>query len=93
MARSGVLQFNDAFRPVARRLVTLARRLNFTMASRKAKIVIGAMNTYMMAKRFARKPANAAMGAPVDKLRHLLGRKNGRSAKAVTVDPATPALG
>jgi len=85
----GVLQFNDAFRPVARRLITLARRLNFTMASRQAKIAIGAMNTYMMAQRFARRPANAAMGAPVDNLRRLLGRKNGRSAKAVTVDPAT----
>jgi len=79
-----VLQFNDAFRPVARRLMTLARRINFTMASRKAKIAIGAMNTYMMAKRFARKPANAEMGAHLDKLRRLLGRKNGRSAKAVT---------
>jgi hypothetical protein len=88
-----VLQFNDAFRPVARRLVTLARRINFTMASRNAKIAIGAMNTYMMAKRFARKPANAAMGAHLDKLRRLLGRKNGRSAKAVTVDSAMPALG
>jgi hypothetical protein len=78
---------------VARRLVTLARRLNFTMAPRKAKIAIGAMNTYMLAKRFARKPANAVMGAHLDKLRHLLGRKNGRSAKTVTVDSATPALG
>lgn len=76
-----VLQFNDAFRPVARRLVMLARRLNFTMASRKAKIAIGAMNTYMMARRFARKPANAAMGASVDRLRHLLGRKNSRSTR------------
>jgi hypothetical protein len=75
-----VLQFNDAFRPVARRLVILARRINFTRASRRAKISVAAMNTYMMVKRFARRPANAAMRASVDHLRRLLGRKNKSSA-------------
>jgi hypothetical protein len=74
-----VLQFNDAFRPVAQRIVTLARRLNLTMATRKAKIAVGAMNTYMMAKRYARRRGNAAMRARLEKLRLLLGRKNGRS--------------
>jgi hypothetical protein len=75
-----VMQFIDAFRLVARRLAMLAAKLNFTMASRKAKIGIAAMNTYMIAKRHARNLKNAAVGAPVNQLRHALGRKNGRSA-------------
>jgi hypothetical protein len=75
-----VMQFIDAFRPVARRLAMLAAKLNFTMASRKANIAIAAMNTYRTAKCYARNLKNAAMGAPVNQLRHALGRKNGRSA-------------
>jgi hypothetical protein len=38
------------------------------------------MNTYRTAKCYARNLKNAAMGAPVNQLRHALGRKNGRSA-------------
>ncbi|HKS21617.1 MAG TPA: hypothetical protein VJZ76_02375 [Thermoanaerobaculia bacterium] len=82
------LQFDDAFKPVARRLIMLAAKINFTIASRKAKVAIGAMNTYMMARRFARRRVNAAMSLRVEMLRRELGRKNGRST-APDVPPVT----
>jgi hypothetical protein len=71
------LQFADAFRPVSRRLVILAARLNFTVASRTATIAIAAMNTYMMAKRYARRPTHEATVSRIAKLRAALGRRNG----------------
>jgi hypothetical protein len=71
-----VLQFIDAFRPIADRLAVLLKTLNHTMAARKAKIAIAAMNTYMMAKRYARRPQNAALSLHVERLRQALGRTN-----------------
>jgi hypothetical protein len=71
-----VLQFIDAFRPIADRLEVLLKTLKHTMAARKAKIAIAAMNTYMMAKRYARKRQNAALSPHVENLRHALGRTN-----------------
>ena len=84
------LQFIDAFGPVADRLAALLASVNYTMASRRAKVAAAAMTTYAVAKGLARDPGGASLVVHLDILRHDLGRKN-RPPRRVTPDPATPA--
>lgn len=84
------LQFIDAFRPIADRLAALLASVNYTMASRRAKVANAAMTTYAVAKGLARDPDGAPLVAHLETLRRDLGRKN-RPPRPVTPGPATPA--
>jgi len=84
------LQFIDAFRPIADRLAALLASINYTMASRRAKVAAAAMTTYAVAKGLARDAESAPLAAHLETLRRDLGRRN-RPARSVTPDPATPA--
>jgi len=85
------LQFIDAFRPIADRLAALLASVNYTMASRRAKVAAPAMTTYAVAKGLARDSSSAPLAAHLDTLRRNLGRTN-RPQHHVRPDPATPAL-
>jgi hypothetical protein len=53
------LQFIDAFRPIADRLAALLASVNYTVASRRAKVASAAMTTYAVARGLARDPESA----------------------------------
>ena len=68
------LQFIEAFGPIASRLGALARNLQFTMQSRKAKISADALQTYEIAKGVACDPGSADLVTHVGDMRRTLGR-------------------
>ena len=82
------LQFIEAFGPLASRINVLARRLRFTMRSRRARISAGALQMYEIAKGVARDPSSAALTAHVEEMRRALGR--GRPRVKKTPVPETP---
>jgi hypothetical protein len=74
VAGHDVLQFIEAFRPVANKVNALGRSLEFTMDSRKSALVVNALRVYDLAKSVARNPRNAAMGAHVKTMKRDLNR-------------------
>ena len=86
------LQFIDAFGPLASRILVLARRLKFTMRSRRAKISADALQTYEIAKGVARDPSSAQLTTHIEQMRRALGRGRPRTRKAPTPAPE-PAQG
>jgi hypothetical protein len=85
----GMLQFNDAFRPVADRLAILLSSVRHGMRLRKATVVAAAMRTYAIAKGLARDAESAALVAHLERLRRDLGRTS-RRRRAPDVAPAAP---
>jgi hypothetical protein len=83
-----MLQFNEAFRPVADCVSLLLSSIRHTMRLRKAKVVFAAMRTYAIAKGMARDPRGAELTAHLENLRRDLGRKSGRHRPPVP-PPAT----
>jgi hypothetical protein len=71
-------QFNDAFRPVARRLAFLLASLNYTMDLGRANVARAALVTYSVIRRLAR--TDGALRTYVTIFRHKLGRKAGKPA-------------
>lgn len=71
-------QFNDAFRPVARRLAFLLASLNYTMDLRRANVARAALAMYLGVRGLARR--DVGLRAYVEIFRHKLGRKAGKPA-------------
>jgi hypothetical protein len=73
-----VIQFKDAFRPVARRIGTLQRDLNHTIDRQVAGVVEAALTTYAVAKGLARDRGGAVISQHVANLKRDLARPKGR---------------
>ena len=67
----------------------MARSVNYTMESRKAKVAFAAMRTYEIAKGLARDPDSAPLVWNLEALRRDLGRTNGESS-APSIETARP---
>lgn len=88
-AARDTLQFIEAFRPVADKVVSVAKSLSDTMAARKATLAADALQVYSIAKGLARDPNSAHIAALVANLKRDLGRR-GRtkgSTNAAKVPP------
>lgn len=83
VAGHDVLQFIEAFRPVANKVNALGRSLEFTMDSRKSALVVNALRVYDLAKSVARNPRNAALGAHVKTMKRDLNRVGPKKASAL----------
>jgi hypothetical protein len=74
-AARDTLQFIEAFRPVADKVVSVAKSLTDTMAARKATLAADALQVYSIAKGLARDPNSAHIAAMVSNLKRDLGRR------------------
>ena len=79
-----MLQFNDAFRHIVDQLTALARSVNYTMESRKARVAFAAMRTYEIARGLARDPDGAPLVRHLEAQRRDFGRTNGESSSPVS---------
>jgi hypothetical protein len=85
------LQFIEAFRPVLDKFLATAENLRFTMMSRKAALVIEALQVYDLAKGLVRDPSSAALIPLVDNMSRDLGRRGRTPSPAVLVKRAAKA--
>jgi len=86
------LQFIEAFRPVADKVVSVAKSLSDTISARKATLAADALQIYSIAKGLSRDPNSAHIAAMVANLKRDLGRR-GRtkgSTNAAKVPPFLP---
>lgn len=86
------LQFIDAFRPMKDRLNAAANSLTFSIDTRRANAVTGALQVYAVAKGIARAPQSTTVASHVSNLKRDLGRagKGGRKKGTPTPAPAPP---
>ena len=75
------VEFNAAFRPVARRLAVLLQSLNFTMAARWTDVVGRALKAYGMAKATSELPGNETLAAELELVAKELNRKGKKKRK------------
>jgi len=85
------LQFEAAFRPIARQLALMLSSLNYTIDSRLAKVAADALQTYTIAKGLARDGRNRQLTTRLRRLKADLGRKGPRKKKQSTTPGSTPA--
>ncbi|HEX7150230.1 MAG TPA: hypothetical protein VF618_01995 [Thermoanaerobaculia bacterium] len=74
-----ILEFNQAFRPVAQRVATFLKGLNFTIEAGKAQVVSEALTTYHVARGLARK--HVELESYVHYMRRDLGRKGNKAPR------------
>ena len=86
------MQYIDAYRPIADKLVAQGRDLHYTLDAIFAALASNSLDTYAIAKRVVRNPENAALTQHVARMKHTLGRsgqkKNGAAPKG-TPNPST----
>ena len=85
-----VLEFDDGYRVLDRRIEMLRAEVSYTVEARWAELVSDAMNAYHMAKRYAKNPRYPEVAHHVAIIRDLLDRTNGTTAKKKTKDPKQP---
>jgi hypothetical protein len=78
---SAALQFEAAFRPVADDVARLLANLNYTIDAKLAAVAAKALQTYSIAKGFARGPKNRTLVIRLRQLQRDLGRKGPRKKK------------
>lgn len=78
---AATLQFEAAFRPVADDVARLLANLNYTIDAKLAAVAAKALQTYSIAKGFARSPRNRTLVIPLRQLQRDLGRKGPRKKK------------
>jgi hypothetical protein len=91
-AARDTLQFIEAFRPVADKLVSFSKSLSDTMAARKATLAADALQVYSIAKGLARDPNSAHIAALVANLKRDLGRRGRRPKDSTTTAKLPPML-
>jgi len=78
---AGALQFEAAFRPVADDVARLLASLTYTIDAQLAAVAAKALQTYSIAKGFARGPRNRTLIIRLRQLQRDLGRKGPRKKK------------
>ncbi len=78
---SAALQFEAAFRPVADDVARLLASLTYTIDAKLAAVAAKALQTYAVAKGFARDPRNRSLIIRLRQLQRDLGRKGPRKKK------------
>jgi hypothetical protein len=78
---AAALQFAAAFRPVADDVAALLANLNYTIDAKLAAVAAKALQTYAVAKGFARDPRNRKLTILLRQLQRDLGRKGPRKKK------------
>jgi hypothetical protein len=73
-----VLQFEEAFIPVVRRIEMLAANLRYTLEARRADVTDAALQIYAIAKGVARDPDSADVAGHVALMKRDLGRRGRR---------------
>jgi hypothetical protein len=76
-----ILQFDDGYRVLDRRIEMLRAEVSYTVEARWAELVTEAMNAYHMAKIYAKNPRYPELAQHVAIIRDLLDRTNGKTAK------------
>jgi len=76
LAARDTLQFMEAFRPVLDKVVAFGKNLEFTLKSRKATLVLDALQIYYIAKGLARDPNSAAVGSLAANMKRDLGKSS-----------------
>lgn len=85
------LQFNEAMRPVADRIKAVYDSLMYTMNSRKAVVVSGALQIYDVAQGLARDPNSGPLTSVVANLKRDLGPRGPKKKKVASEPPPAPA--
>jgi hypothetical protein len=78
---AAALQFEAAFRPVADDVARLLASLTYTIDAQLAAVAAKALQTYSIAKGFARGPKNRTLVTRLRQLQRDLGRKGPRKKK------------
>jgi hypothetical protein len=78
---AAALQFEAAFRPVADDVARLLASLTYTIDAQLAAVAAKALQTYSIAKGFARGPRNRTLIIRLRQLQRDLGRKGPRKKK------------
>ena len=78
---AAALQFEAAFRPVADDVARLLANLNYTIDAKLAAVAAKALQTYAIAKGFARDARNRTLTIRLRQLQRDLGRKGPRKKK------------
>ena len=93
-----ILQYLEAFKPVAERIYALGDVLAYTLWTKKATGASSSFRIYGMSKQIALMGGNAAAESHVSNMKRDLGRKGGRKPKdkpatTPTTPPTTPTTG
>jgi hypothetical protein len=80
------LEFEAAFRPIARQLALMLSSLTYTIDSRIASVAADALQTYTVAKGLARDGRNRNLTTRLRRLKADLGRKGPRKKKKAAMD-------
>jgi len=83
------LQYIDAFKPLLARVGALYDALQYTIRAKKASLGFAALQTYAVAKGFARNPGDTVTATHVANMQRDLKRKGIGRKKAIP-SPATP---
>src|SRR5258706_960994 len=78
---AAALQFEAAFRPIADDVARLLANLNYTIDAKLAAVAAKALQTYSIAKTYARNPRNRTLVIRLRQLQRDLGRKGPRKKK------------
>jgi hypothetical protein len=87
------IQFRDALRPVAHRLLALHDGLEFTIDSQLADAGTEALHAYAWAKSFAKSPNGAGLRPFVDEMSRVVKRTQNRRKPATPATPKPPVQG
>jgi hypothetical protein len=85
-----LLNYAEAYGPLADELEALAQFVRHSVATAKAKAGYDALLTYAVAQRVAKRPETADLAPQVEAMRRTLGRGRPKSKSQPAPPPATP---